>query len=528
MTKGKKIGWSIFAIVMVVILAFCGIWLYKNIDNIGAGLDGANLYTQEDLDQAYKDGYTEGNKDKEANESLINEYRETITELTDKVNKLEALNQEYLENNTNQATEITELKEEIEKLKKEIEHYKMLLSAYEDYNVSVIDYYVNGQLYDTDIVDTGDVIGNAPNFANNLPTQANSDVLWFNGWTLDESKVLDAECELVDEEYVVTEDVKLYANISYADVEFYILNDVAYETTFAYLTDCQYPNETAFIGNVPEGYEFKEWALLTTDGGIIKDVDLQNFNYSNTAIRYPSTSEALCTIKFVAVLDGYVTINYNVFGELYKAYDVKVATDIYTAEAINLILNADNTGFNIYNGETMLTSETVDYNGEVLSNYVIESSSDKPLKGWTLDKTGVNYITSNYPITNIGQEINFYYYENKVLTVAFHQNYQNENVAYAGDYEIIGFQAYTLWIYQNSNLNEQGVVDFIDIEDVVDKAKVTTEIYTDNVDVLDGVIKNDGIGLTSLRIYLENNQLKVVAEGVPSNTYTLMLWAYCV
>lgn len=138
----KKVLGILFSLLFVGAFAFVLVWGITNFNKVQEGLSGTGLYTQEDLNNAYEDGYNTALTDKEEYEKLIHSYRDTITTLTDQVTLLTYANQDYetqitnltntkqsLENQvanlttikTNNETTIQSLNSEIATLEKEVE-----------------------------------------------------------------------------------------------------------------------------------------------------------------------------------------------------------------------------------------------------------------------------------------------------------------------------------------------------------------------------------------------------------------------
>lgn len=90
----KKVLSIIFSILFVGAFTFVLVWGITNFNKVQEGLSGTGLYTQEDLNKAYEDGYDTALTDKAEYEELINSYRDTITTLTDQVTLLTYANQD--------------------------------------------------------------------------------------------------------------------------------------------------------------------------------------------------------------------------------------------------------------------------------------------------------------------------------------------------------------------------------------------------------------------------------------------------
>ena len=91
----KKVLSIIFSTLFIGAFVFVLVWGITNFNKVQEGLSGTGLYTQEDLNNSYEDGYNTALKDKGEYEKLINSYRDTITTLTDQVALLTYTNQDY-------------------------------------------------------------------------------------------------------------------------------------------------------------------------------------------------------------------------------------------------------------------------------------------------------------------------------------------------------------------------------------------------------------------------------------------------
>ena len=106
----KKVLSIIFSLLFVGAFAFVLVWGITNFNKVQEGLSGTGLYTQEDLNKAYEDGYDKALTDKAEYEELINSYRDTITTLTDQVTLLTYANQDC----ETQIKNLTETKQGLE------------------------------------------------------------------------------------------------------------------------------------------------------------------------------------------------------------------------------------------------------------------------------------------------------------------------------------------------------------------------------------------------------------------------------
>ena len=68
----KKILGIIFSLVFVCAFAFVLTWAIINFNKVKEGMSGTQIYTNEDLDKAYNDGYNTALENKDEYDALIN------------------------------------------------------------------------------------------------------------------------------------------------------------------------------------------------------------------------------------------------------------------------------------------------------------------------------------------------------------------------------------------------------------------------------------------------------------------------
>lgn len=85
----KKFLITIISLILVAALGFGIYWSVVNFSTVKDTLDGANIYTQADVDAAYNDGYGEGNKNEESHLKELEGYKSLVNSLKDEIVKLE-------------------------------------------------------------------------------------------------------------------------------------------------------------------------------------------------------------------------------------------------------------------------------------------------------------------------------------------------------------------------------------------------------------------------------------------------------
>ena len=84
----KKILTVLFSFVFISALAFSISWGVINFNKVKDGMAATGVYTNEDLNKSYEDGYDNALKDKAEYAATIEECRDTITSLNDKISQL--------------------------------------------------------------------------------------------------------------------------------------------------------------------------------------------------------------------------------------------------------------------------------------------------------------------------------------------------------------------------------------------------------------------------------------------------------
>ena len=84
----RKVLGIIFSILFVGAFTFVLCWGIINFNKVKESMSGTAIYTQEDVNNAYQDGYDTALEDKAEYDELINGYRDTITTLNDNISKL--------------------------------------------------------------------------------------------------------------------------------------------------------------------------------------------------------------------------------------------------------------------------------------------------------------------------------------------------------------------------------------------------------------------------------------------------------
>lgn len=214
----KKILVGIGSFLLTGVFIFCLVWTITNWTKVQQGLNGSNLYTYSELQDAKQEGREEAIEDEKAYKELISTYKTQIANLTDLVNSLGADNEQ-----------IPELKEQILELQNEVTRLTCLLEEYSKLNVEAFEvrFYIGEKLHTVKLIENGGKVAEFESPA------TNGDYV-FKGWSLDEKNIVDYTT------IEITENKTFYAIY-----EFYALTD----NELAKMT------ELVFNDELQEGYE---------------------------------------------------------------------------------------------------------------------------------------------------------------------------------------------------------------------------------------------------------------------------------
>ncbi len=140
----KKILGVIFGLVFIGAFAFVLTWGILNWQQVKDGMSGSGLYTQEDLNNAYDDGYNSALKDKSEYDELVNGYRDEITRLIDENSKANSNYNDLQKENKSLQANISSLESAKSGLQEQVKNYEnqvqTLNSTIAENNTKISDY----------------------------------------------------------------------------------------------------------------------------------------------------------------------------------------------------------------------------------------------------------------------------------------------------------------------------------------------------------------------------------------------------
>lgn len=247
-TKKILIFSSITLVLFVIILV---LWLYW--PAITGTIRNEKYYTQEEVDSAVSEAYDQGVGDKNSYIEQIDYYKNQLelsslqlSEVTQQLTETTQQLSEALQNNSSSAEKIEELNSTIESLNRQIQIYleqikelQLKLDAYTEYEgvAGYATFYVDGSIYDVDVVNLNDGIVEFPNIT--------VEGCNFEGWSID--GINDIETE----NYTIQSDTNFYALLT-CDVTFSINGTTTHKTV---------PKNTILSAIVPEVEEFEGYVL---------------------------------------------------------------------------------------------------------------------------------------------------------------------------------------------------------------------------------------------------------------------------
>ena len=118
----RKVLGIIFSILFVGAFTFVLCWGIINFNKVKDSMSSTGVYTEQDVNNAYQDGYDTALQDKQSYDELINSYRDTITTLTDEISQLSSQVTSLTNANRDYANQITNLENQKSNLTSQVEN----------------------------------------------------------------------------------------------------------------------------------------------------------------------------------------------------------------------------------------------------------------------------------------------------------------------------------------------------------------------------------------------------------------------
>ena len=308
MSTTKKVLFTVFTVLLVGALTFLIIWGVTNFNKVQEGLSGTGLYTKEDVDNAYRDGYNMALFDKGAFEEQITELRNELTEKQAEVDALKNVEAD----NADLKNIIALLEQEIANLNKTIIAYEEFIKEVEESNKVIATFMIDGAAYEMHSYTPGQAV--------TFPAPAD-EYCRVNSWSVN--------AEAVDvTNYVITENTTFVADVTFPYVVTFVSNGAEHDEIICY------PGESFELPAEPVaefGYVFAGWSI---DNKTVVDVaTLPEANVTYYAVFDIETVALKLTYSSNKYMPG-ITIYY---------FNIESSCDTYTTnELIDLIANGSN------------------------------------------------------------------------------------------------------------------------------------------------------------------------------------------
>ena len=118
----RKVLGIIFSILFVGAFTFVLCWGIINFNKVKDSMSSTGVYTEQDVNNAYQDGYDTALQDKQSYDELIGSYRDTITTLTDQISQLSSQVTVLTNTNRDYSNQITNLENQKSNLTTQVEN----------------------------------------------------------------------------------------------------------------------------------------------------------------------------------------------------------------------------------------------------------------------------------------------------------------------------------------------------------------------------------------------------------------------
>ena len=152
----KKILGIIFSLIFVGAFAFVLSWGIINFNKVKDGMSGTGVYTKEDINKSYEDGYNTALTDKEEYTKLIASYRDTITTLNDNISQLNSQVTILQNNNKDYLNQIDKLNTQKSSLETQVDNLTTIKSNNETTIASLNSQITNLQNQVTNLTNSGE------------------------------------------------------------------------------------------------------------------------------------------------------------------------------------------------------------------------------------------------------------------------------------------------------------------------------------------------------------------------------------
>lgn len=348
----RKILTISFSLLAVCVLAFVGIWIGINWENVKKGLSGTELYTKQDLEKAKEDGYNEALVNTDSLSEQLNYYKELVTTMSAEKNDLQSSNRDFQSRLNDANNRIAELQQSLEngnltisELQEQIEYLQTVVAEWETANTAIVIFKIDNSVYDMQQVRKGETT--------TVETPTDTVYVKFNYWTVNGVQVDVSQ-------YVIESNVTFEANVTHY-YSFNFLVDGNYLDTYIGVENSFIPS--ADIPEIPQknDYRIVGWSL---DGENVVDFSqipfTQNLTFS-ALYEFITISVNELNVVLRADSDGYYNpynitqpITPNVINISYQSQQLSPGIDYtisYSNNSSSGVAKAVITGVGKYQGQ---------------------------------------------------------------------------------------------------------------------------------------------------------------------------------
>ncbi len=152
----KKVLGIIFSLLFVCAFAFVLSWGIINFNKVKDGMSGTGVYTKDDIEKSYEDGYNTALTDKEEYTKLIASYRDTITTLNDNISQLNSQVTILQNNNKDYSNQIDKLNTQKSSLETQVDNLTTIKTNNETTIASLNSQITSLQKQVTDLTNSGE------------------------------------------------------------------------------------------------------------------------------------------------------------------------------------------------------------------------------------------------------------------------------------------------------------------------------------------------------------------------------------
>lgn len=387
----NKLAMIILSCIIVGALGFCVVWTIVNFNKVKDGISGTSLYTKDDLESAYGDGYNTAFKDKndyiiemEQLRTLLSEKETKLLELENYVAECETRIQDLTIENNNLRAEIRRLETIIENLRASIRAYEELIASMPVIEERfVVTFMFDDTVYSIVLVPDGEKV--------QIETPISTEYTIFLGWSLSQ------DGEIIDiSELEITSDTVIYAKIIRKyDVNFvhdFKIHEhqIIEKGHFATPSAPASTDRRVFLGWSLDGvnivdpatvpiYEHRTFYSVVETRHEVKFVYTRNSPYVSTTVidtQYVKTAENI-EIPEAPTFDGYSFSKWLINGDennVYSSTDFTLAGDTVLVALYTPILLGKSTNYTCSSstsemGRIKLTDFLAEYGGDYITSF---------------------------------------------------------------------------------------------------------------------------------------------------------------